>query len=87
MNTQESSKAYLFKHDADEHDLHSDLYDWLCNGHLSGMTNVEVQEVAASRVDIQISFPGFHLYLELKADETMVPIADKSKYIKQTVTY
>lgn len=87
MNTQESSKAYLFKKDADEHDLHADLYDWLCQGQLSGITNVEVQEVGAGRVDIQVSFPGFHLYLELKADATMVPVHEKSKYIKQTVTY
>lgn len=87
MNTQESSKDYLFKDDADEHALHSDLYDWLCNGQLSGVTNVEVQEVGAGRVDIQICFPGFHLYLELKADQTMVPIENKSTYIKQTVTY
>ncbi|NKQ57659.1 hypothetical protein HFP15_32840 [Amycolatopsis sp. K13G38] len=87
MNTQESSKDYLFKDDADEHDLHADLYDWLCHGPLSGNTNVEVQEVGAGRVDIQVSFPGFHLYLELKADETMVPISEKHKYIKQTVTY
>lgn len=87
MNTQESSKDYLFKDDADEHDLHSDLYDWLCNGQLSGITNVEVQEIGAGRVDIQISFPGFHLYLELKADDTRVPVENKSTYIKQTVTY
>jgi hypothetical protein len=57
MNTQESSKDYLFKDDADEHDLYADLYDWLCNGPLSGVTNVEVQEVGAGRVDIQLSFP------------------------------
>jgi hypothetical protein len=67
--------------------LHDDLYDWLCNGPLSGITNVEVQEVGAGRVDIQVAFPGFHLYLELKADATMVPVEKKSKYIKQTVTY
>lgn len=87
MNTQQSSKDYLFKDDADEHDLHSDLYDWFCQGPLSGITNVEVQEVGAGRVDIQISFPGFHLYLELKADDTMVPVENKTTYIKQTVTY
>jgi hypothetical protein len=87
MNTQESSKAYLFKDDADERDLHNDLYDWLCNGQLSGITNVEVQEVGAGRVDIQVTFPGFHLYLELKADETRVPVENKSTYIKQTITY
>lgn len=87
MNTQESSKAYLFAEDANEHDLHADLYDWLCNGSLSGITNVEVQEVGAGRVDIQVTFPGFRLYLELKADETMVPVEEKHKYIKQTATY
>jgi hypothetical protein len=87
MNTQESSKEYLFKTDADEHDLHADLYDWLCNGPFSGVANVEVQEVGAGRVDIQVSFPGFHLYLELKADETMVPVEKKSAYIKQAVAY
>ncbi|PSL53242.1 hypothetical protein B0I31_10932 [Saccharothrix carnea] len=87
MNTQESTKDYLFKVDADEHDLHKDLYDWLCQGPLSGITNVEVQEVGAGRTDIQITFPGFHLYLELKADDTMVPVENKSAYIKQTITY
>ncbi len=87
MNSQKSSREYLFRDDADEHDLHADLYDWLCNGSLSNLTNVEVQEIGAGRVDIQVSFPGFHLYLELKADKTMVPVAEKQKYIKQTVTY
>jgi hypothetical protein len=51
------------------------------------MTNIEVQEVGGGRADIQITFSGFHLYLELKADDTMVPVAGKSAYIKQTVTY
>ncbi|WP_143050982.1 hypothetical protein [Amycolatopsis pretoriensis] len=87
MNTQESSEEYLFNADADEHDLHKDLYDWLSGGQLSGITNVEVQEVGTGRVDIQVTFPGFQLYLELKADATMVPVGEKKKYIKQTVTY
>lgn len=87
MNTQESSKAYLFKPDASEHDLHADLYDWLSQGQLSNSTNVEVQEVGAGRVDIQIQFSGFHLYLELKVDGTTVPVLEKNAYIKQTVTY
>lgn len=87
LNTQESTKAYLFDENADEHDLHIDLYDWLSQGQLSRATNVEVQEVGAGRVDIQMVFPGFHLYLELKADGTAVPISEKSAYIKQTVSY
>lgn len=87
LNTQESTKAYLFDENADEHDLHVDLYDWLSQGPLSSATNVEVQEVGAGRVDIQIGFAGFHIYLELKADGTAVPVADKARYIKQTVSY
>lgn len=87
LNTQESTKPYLFDPQADEHDLHTDLYDWLSQGQLGGATNVEVQEVGGGRVDIQITFPGFHFYLELKADETAVPVGQKSAYIKQTVSY
>jgi hypothetical protein len=87
LNSQEASKAYLFDADADEHDLHVDLYEWLSQGELGSATNVEVQEVGAGRVDIQIQFTGFHFYLELKADETAVPVANKATYIKQTVSY
>lgn len=87
MNTQKSSKEYLFNPDANESDLHADLYDWLSQGQLSSATNVEVHEVGAGRVDIQISFPGFHFYLELKADDTAVPVEKKNAYIKQTVSY
>lgn len=87
LNSQESWKTYLFDSDADEHDLHKDLYDWLRQGQFSSSVNVEVQEVGAGRVDIQIQFSGFHLYLELKADHTAVPVADKAAYIKQTVAY
>jgi hypothetical protein len=87
LNTQKSTKSYLFDPNADEHDLHADLYDWLSQGQFSSATNVEVQEVGGGRVDIQIAFPGFHLYLELKADDTTVPVAEKAAYIKQTVSY
>jgi hypothetical protein len=38
-------------------------------------------------VDIQIQFAGFHFYIELKADETAVPVEEKPAYIKQTVAY
>ncbi|MFC5265305.1 hypothetical protein ACFPJ1_24610 [Kribbella qitaiheensis] len=78
---------YLFSPDANEQDLHTDLYDWLSAGPLSSLTNVEVHEVGAGRVDIQVQFSGFHFYLELKADDSAVPIQDKAKYIKQTVSY
>ncbi|MDC7112998.1 hypothetical protein PQG75_06450 [Corynebacterium pseudodiphtheriticum] len=87
INSQQSWNSYLFDPEADEQDLHADLYDWLNQGQLGSATNVEVQEVGGGRADIQIQFSGFHLYLELKADHTAVPVADKSTYIKQTVSY
>lgn len=87
LNSQESSKPYQFNPDANEHDLHVDLYEWLRQGQFGSFTNVEVQEVGAGRVDIQIQFSGFHLYMELKADGTAVPLDGKAAYIKQTVSY
>lgn len=87
VNNQASWKPYQFDPEADEHDLHIDLYEWLCQGQFGSFTNVEVQEVGAGRVDIQIQFSGFHLYLELKADDTAVPVSGKAAYIKQTVSY
>jgi len=87
LNSQEASKPYLFDAEADEHDLHVDLYEWLSQGQLGSATNVEVQEIGAGRVDIQIQFAGFHFYLELKVDQTAVPVANKATYIKQTVAY
>jgi hypothetical protein len=87
LNAQESSKPYLFDEDADEHALHVDLYEWLGQGQFGSATNVEVQEVGAGRVDIQIQFAGFHFYIELKADKTAVPVEEKPAYIKQTVAY
>lgn len=87
LNSQESWKPYLFNPEADEHDLHVDLYDWLCQGQFGSFTNVEVQEIGAGRVDIQIQFSGFHLYLELKVDHTAVTVDGKAAYIKQTVSY
>lgn len=87
VNNQSSWKPYQFDPDADEHDLHVDLYEWLSQGQFGSLTNVEVQEVGAGRVDIQIQFSGFHLYLELKADSTAVPVSNKAAYIKQTVSY
>ncbi len=87
LNSQESWKPYQFDPNANEHDLHVDLYEWLCQGQFGSFTNVEVQEVGAGRVDIQIQFSGFHLYLELKADNTAVPVKAKAAYIKQTVSH
>ena len=59
LNVQESSKPYVFDEHANEHAVHVDLYEWLGQGQLGSATNVEVQEVGAGRVHIQIEFAGF----------------------------
>ncbi|AZL04634.1 hypothetical protein [Brevibacterium aurantiacum] len=87
LNSQKSWKSYQFNPDANEHDLHVDLYEWLSQGQFGSSTNVEVQEVGAGRADIQIQFAGFHLYLELKVDRTSTAVVDKTAYIKQTASY
>lgn len=87
MNTQKSYKAYLYDENSKEKPLQDDLCDWLSQGHLAGMTSMEVQEVAGGRVDIQLQFPGFRIYLELKADSTRVPVEEKAAYIRQAATY
>lgn len=87
LNTQASWHPYLFREGADEKDLQKDLYDWLTQGQLGSATQVEVQEIGGGRVDIMIGFSGFQVYLELKEDETQVPVANKAAYIKQTVSY
>lgn len=87
MNTQKSYKAYLYDENSREKPLQDDLCDWLSQGQLAGMTNMEVQEVAGGRVDIQLQFPGFRIYLELKVDSTRVPVEEKAAYIRQAATY
>lgn len=87
MNTQKSYKAYLYDENSKEKPLQDDLCDWLSQGQLAGMTSMEVQEVAGGRVDIQLQFPGFRIYLELKVDSTRVPVEEKPAYIRQAATY
>jgi hypothetical protein len=87
MNIESRYKPYLYKPDASERDLHLDLFDWLAGQDIAGYAGIEVTNVAGGRADIQISYGPFHLYLELKADDTQVPLADKAAYIQQTVAY
>jgi len=80
-------QPYLYKDDADENDLHMDLFNYLGSTDLAGYAQIEVSNVAGGRADIQVSYGSFHLFMELKADSTRVPPAQKSAYIQQTVAY
>ena len=87
QNVQESWRPYLFTPEAAEDDLHQDLYNYLTGGHLSSAIGVETQHVGGGRIDLMVTFPGFHLYIELKEDDTQVPIDGKVAYLKQTIAY
>ena len=80
-------KPYLYRDDADENDLHMDLIDYLGGQDLAGYAQIEVTNIAGGRADIQVSYGPFHLYLELKADSTHVPPANKKAYIQQALAY
>jgi hypothetical protein len=87
MHLQAQHKRYLYDPNASEEDLHQDLYDYLTSGELAGYVQMEVNNVAGGRADLQINCGPFHLYLELKADGSRVEPADKPAYIQQTVSY
>jgi hypothetical protein len=87
VNAQSNRKKYLFNADASENDLHQDLYDYLRSTDLGATTEMEVQHVGGGRIDIRISFEGFGLHIELKADDTKTAMTDKTAYLKQAVAY
>lgn len=86
LNVQSDWKPYLFREDADENDLHQDLYDYLMSA-LGPTVEKEVQHIGGGRVDIRLKHSTFALHLELKADETKKALSDKTAYVKQAVSY
>ncbi len=82
-----ATRPYLFDQEAVEEDLARDLQDFLVGCGQLGGVRTEVRRVGGGRVDIEFAFPGFNLYVELKADSTTVPLGDKSAYLRQTASY
>ncbi|MEQ4726036.1 hypothetical protein [Nonomuraea sp. B19D2] len=83
----ESEAEYLYREDADEKDLASDLRQFLRASGQLGSVTTEVRHVSGGRIDVQFGFPGFNLYVELKQDATKVPVPDKSSYLNQSASY
>lgn len=82
-----SEAPYLFDASASEEDLARDLRTFVRgSGYLHGV-DTEVRHVAGGRVDMRFSFPGFHLYVELKQDSTEDPVPDKTSYVNQAAAY
>lgn len=86
QNAQENRKPYLFDPDADEGDLHEDLYDYLWSA-LGRAVDIEVPQIGGGRADLRVTYPAFSVYLELKVDDTMKPLSEKGAYLNQAVTY
>ncbi|OQO89656.1 hypothetical protein B1813_22390 [Saccharomonospora piscinae] len=86
VNAQSDRKSYLFRDDADENDLHQDLYDYLMSV-LGPTVELEVPHIGGGRVDIRVRYSAFALHLELKADHTKKDLLEKRSYMKQAVSY
>jgi hypothetical protein len=83
----EREADYLYREDAAEEDLASDLHTFLRGSGQLGSVTTEVRHIAGGRIDIQFGFPGFNLYVELKKDATKVPVPDKRSYLGQAASY
>jgi hypothetical protein len=83
----ESEAPYLYDEDASEKDLANDLHQFLRGSGSLGSVTTEVRRVAGGRVDIKFGFPGYSLYVELKVDDTKVPVPDKKAYLGQAASY
>ncbi|MCC3289820.1 hypothetical protein [Arthrobacter sp. zg-Y1110] len=77
---------YLFDANAKEDAIQEDLYNYL-TGNLGGRVEYEVSHVGGGRVDIRLKFDACALHVEMKVDETRLPLSDRTAYLKQTVTY
>ncbi len=83
-NSERRVRRYLFNPAASEADLHVDLADFLTS---QARVRIEQSNVGGGRCDLEVSFNGFHLYIELKADDALTPLADKHDWVNQTVEY
>ncbi len=78
--------GYLFDATANEDVIHEDFYNYL-NGHLGARVEYEVSHVGGGRVDIRLKFDSFALHVEMKVDDTKLPMSDRTAYLKQAATY
>ncbi|WP_280343202.1 hypothetical protein [Nocardia neocaledoniensis] len=77
---------YLFDPAAKENAIHDDLYNYLV-GNLGSRVEYEVFDVGGGRVDIRLKFDDFALHIEMKVDDSKLPMNDRTAYLKQAATY
>ncbi|GIL25319.1 hypothetical protein NUM_05740 [Actinocatenispora comari] len=78
--------GYLFDTTANEDKIHEDLYNYLV-GNLGSRVEYEVSHVGGGRVDIRLKFDTFAVHVEMKVDDTKLPLSNRTAYLKQAVTY
>lgn len=77
---------YLFDPKALEDAIQEDLYNYLV-AILGARAEYEVSHVGGGRVDLRLKFAEFAIHIEMKVDDTQVPMGDKAAYLKQAATY
>jgi hypothetical protein len=83
----ENEVPYLYDPEADEPMLARDLQDFVAASGQLGNVRTEVRHIAGGRVDMEFSFPGFNLHVELKVDSSKTPVGDKKSYLGQSAAY
>jgi hypothetical protein len=83
----EKEAPYLYDAKANEAMLARDLQDFVAASGQLGNVRTEVRHIAGGRTDMEFSFPGFNLYVELKVDSTKTPLGDKKAYLGQSAAY
>ena len=83
-----SRTAYLFKADAKEDDLKSDLIDWYKgNQTFGGAIIVEPQNIGGGRADIVLACNSFRFVIELKRELSDATKESIKKYLPQPAVY
>lgn len=77
---------YLFDPAAVESAIQDDLHNYLVAA-LGARAEYEVSHVGGGRVDLRLKFDQFAIHIEMKVDDTQVPMSDKAAYLKQAATY
>jgi hypothetical protein len=83
---QSNHYTYLFDPSAKEDAIHEDLFNYLVAA-LGDRAEYEVPHIGGGRVDVRLKFEKFALHIEMKVDNTQLPMHDRTAYLKQAATY
>lgn len=87
QGAQADARGYLFEAAPSEKSLQHDLHQFLVLAFGPDAVGIEVSQVGGGRADLRIQFAGFSVYLELKVDDTQLPLSDRGAYLNQAATY